>query len=87
MKFIFTCGGTAGHIYPAVAVAGKLKELMPDTEILFIGANNKMEMQLVPREGYEIKGISVGNLRRSFSPEAIAHNFNSVKNYIELKMK
>ena len=80
MKFIFTCGGTAGHINPAVAVAGKLKELMPDTEILFIGANNKMEMQLVPREGYEIKGISVGNLRRSFSPEAIAHNFNSVKN-------
>ena len=42
MKFIFTCGGTAGHINPAVAVAGRLKELMPDTEVLFIGANNKM---------------------------------------------
>jgi len=80
MKFIFTCGGTAGHINPAVAVAGKLKELMPDTEILFIGANNKMEMELVPREGYEIKGLTVGNLCRSLSPKAIAHNFNSIRN-------
>ncbi len=82
MKFIFTCGGTAGHINPAIAVAGKLKELMPDTEVLFIGANNKMEMQLVPREGYEIKGLTVSNLQRSLSPKAIVHNINSVKNVI-----
>lgn len=80
MKFIFTCGGTAGHINPAIAVAGRLKELMPGTEILFIGANNKMEMELVPREGYDIKGLTVGNLRRSLSPKAIAHNINSIKN-------
>ena len=82
MKFIFTCGGTAGHINPAIAVAGRLKELMPDTELLFIGANNKMEMELVPREGYEIKGLTVGNLQRSLSPKAIVHNINSVKNVV-----
>ncbi len=80
MKFIFTCGGTAGHINPAIAVAGRLKELMPDTELLFIGANNKMEMELVPREGYNIKGLTVGNLSRSLSPKGIAHNINSIKN-------
>ncbi len=80
MKFIFTCGGTAGHINPAIAVAGRLKALMPDTEILFIGANNKMEMELVPREGYSIKGLTVGNLSRSLSPKGIAHNINSIKN-------
>jgi len=87
MKFIFTCGGTAGHINPAIAVAGRLKELMPDTEILFIGANNKMEMELVPREGYEIKGLTVGNLQRSLSPKAIVHNINSVKNVIVSRMQ
>ena len=87
MKFIFTCGGTAGHINPAIAVAGRLKELMPDTEVLFIGANNKMEMELVPREGYEIKGLTVGNIRRSLSPKAIVHNINSVKNVIISRME
>jgi len=80
MKFIFTCGGTAGHINPAIAVAGRLKALMPDTELLFIGANNKMEMELVPREGYNIKGLTVGNLSRSLSPKGIVHNINSIKN-------
>ena len=53
MKFIFTCGGTAGHINPALAIAGRLRELMPDCEVLFIGADGKMEMELVPREGYD----------------------------------
>ena len=48
MKFIFTCGGTAGHINPALAVAGRLRELIPDSEMLFIGAEGKMEMELVP---------------------------------------
>ena len=57
MKFVFTCGGTAGHINPALAVAGRLRELLPDSEMLFIGAEGKMEMELVPREGYCIEGL------------------------------
>lgn len=82
MKFILTCGGTAGHINPALAVAGRLRELLPDSEFLFIGAEGKMEMQLVPREGYEIKALRITNLRRSLKGAAIKHNLNSVKNVI-----
>lgn len=82
MKFILTCGGTAGHINPALAVAGRLKELVPGSEFLFIGAEGKMEMTLVPREGYEIKALKITNLRRSMSPKAIAHNLKTVKNVV-----
>ncbi len=80
MRFIFTCGGTAGHINPAIAVAGRLRELMPDCEILFIGAEGKMEMDLVPREGYEIKGITVSNLSRGHKAEDIVHNLDTIWN-------
>lgn len=48
MRFLFACGGTAGHVNPAVGVAGRIRELLPDSEILFIGALGKMEMELVP---------------------------------------
>ena len=65
MRFLFACGGTAGHVNPAVGVAGRIRELLPDSEILFIGALGKMEMELVPREGYEIRGVPVSNLSRS----------------------
>ena len=51
MKVIFTCGGTGGHIYPAIAVAKLLQERHPDCEILFIGAEDGMENRIVPREG------------------------------------
>ena len=80
MKFIFTCGGTAGHINPALAVAGRLKELLPDSEFLFLGAEGKMEMDLVPREGYQIKPLKITNLSRGKSLKALRHNLNTVKN-------
>ncbi len=79
MKILFACGGTAGHIYPAVAVAGKLRELTPDTEVLFVGAKGKMEMDLVPREGYEIREITVSNLARSGGLAMIRHNLESIR--------
>ena len=79
MKFLFACGGTAGHVNPAVGVAGRLKELLPDSEFLFIGAEGKMETELVPREGYEIRTIPVSNLSRSLSAEGVAHNVQAVK--------
>ena len=82
MKFILTCGGTAGHINPALAVAGRLRELMPDTEILFIGAEGKMEMELVPREGYEIWPLKITNISRGLSLSAIAHNIRTLENVI-----
>ena len=80
MRFLFTCGGTAGHVNPAVAVAGRLRELMPDCEILFLGAEGKMEMELVPREGYEIRPLPITNVSRGKSIEAILHNLKTLKN-------
>jgi len=80
MKFIFTCGGTAGHINPALAVAGRLRALMPDCEILFVGAEGKMEMDLVPREGYEIRPLKITNISRGHSLKDVAHNLETLKN-------
>ena len=80
MKFVFTCGGTAGHINPALAVAGRLRELLPDSEMLFIGAEGKMEMELVPREGYRIEGLKITNISREHSLSGIVHNLDTLKN-------
>ena len=74
MRFLFTCGGTAGHINPALGVAGRIRELLPDAEILFVGAEGHMETELVPREGYEIKTVRVTGFQRSFKPAKIAEN-------------
>ena len=80
MKVLFTCGGTAGHINPALAVAGRIASAMPDAEFLFIGAEGRMETDLVPRAGYDIKTVRITNIRRGFSLKDIKHNFNTLKN-------
>ena len=59
MKFLISGGGTGGHIFPAVSIANALKKAQPDAEILFIGADGRMEMQRVPQAGYEIKGLPI----------------------------
>ena len=82
MKFLFTCGGTAGHINPALAVAGAIKEAMPDSEFLFVGAEGRMETDLVPRAGYEIRTVRITNIHRGFSAEDIKHNLNTLKNVV-----
>ena len=82
MKFVLTCGGTAGHINPALAVAGRLRDLMPDSEFLFLGAEGKMEMELVPREGYAIRPLKITNISRGRSLAALAHNLDTVKNVL-----
>ena len=82
MRCVFACGGTAGHINPALGVAGRIRELMPGSEILFIGAEGKMEMDLVPMEGYEIRGVPVSNLSRSLTPEGIRHNIRAVRDLV-----
>lgn len=82
MKFMFTCGGTAGHINPALAVAGELRELMPDCEVLFVGADGNMETDLVPRSGYDIVTVKVTNISRSKSLKGIIHNLKTIINVL-----
>ena len=64
MNLIFTCGGTAGHINPAIAVANGMKLRDPDANILFIGAEGKMEEKLVPQAGYELVALPGSGLSR-----------------------
>ena len=78
MKVIFAGGGTAGHINPALAIAGYLKEKQPDTEILYIGNKGGMEERLVPNAGFEFASIHVSGFKRSFSPKALKDNIQTV---------
>ena len=78
MKVIFTCGGTGGHINPAIAVAKRLKERKPNCDILFVGADDGMETKLVPREGFALETVTISNYLRSFTPSAIWHNIQTV---------
>lgn len=67
LRVIISGGGTGGHIFPAVSIAGKLKELNPETEILFVGAEGKMEMEKVPAAGYRIVGLPIVGLQRQLT--------------------
>ncbi|MGL6267685.1 MAG: glycosyltransferase, partial [Chitinophagaceae bacterium] len=58
-KIVIAGGGTGGHIFPAVAIANALKRQAPGTEILFIGAKGKMEMEKVPEAGFRIEGLDI----------------------------
>lgn len=79
MNVIFTCGGTAGHINPAIAVANIVKQRRPDCNILFIGAQGHMEEQLVPNAGYELVTLPGSGLSRKLSFSGIKKNLNAIK--------
>ena len=79
MNIVFTCGGTGGHIYPAIAVARMFRERQPDCRILFIGAEDGMENKLVPREGFELQTVQISNYQRKLTPAAIWHNLVTVQ--------
>ena len=74
MNVIFTCGGTGGHINPAIAVANMWKERHPEDKILFIGAKDRMEEELVPKAGYRLHTIPASGMSREFSWEGLCHN-------------
>ncbi len=67
LRVILSGGGTGGHIYPAIAIADEIKRRHPDAEILFVGAKDRMEMEKVPQAGYEIEGLWISGVDRSFS--------------------
>ena len=79
MNVILTCGGTAGHINPAIAVANMIRERYPDCKILFIGASGHMEEKLVPQAGYELKCLPVSGLSRKKNLEAVKKNIEALK--------
>ncbi len=82
MRIIISGGGTGGHIFPAVAIANALRELDPNCEILFVGAEGRMEMQRVPAAGYKIEGLPVrGLIRPLWSPK----NFGVMRDFLKSK--
>lgn len=77
MKVIMTGGGTGGHIYPAIAIADRIKERTLDLEILFVGTQRGLERELVPKSGYEIRFISASGINR----KNLLKNFKALKDY------
>lgn len=80
IRVIISGGGTGGHIFPAVSIANKLKEVNPETEILFVGAEGKMEMEKVPAAGYRIVGLPIVGIQRQL-------NWKNIINDIQVPFK
>lgn len=78
MKIMFAAGGTGGHINPALAVAGEIRERYPDAEILFVGTKDKMEAKLVPAAGFDFTTIKISGFQRQLTPENIIRNIKTV---------
>ena len=74
IRAIISGGGTGGHIFPAISIANKLKELNPETEILFVGATGKMEMEKVPAAGYKIVGLPIVGMQRQLNIKNIVND-------------
>lgn len=79
LRVIISGGGTGGHIFPALSIANKLKEVNPETEILFVGAEGRMEMEKVPAAGYKIIGLPVAGLQRKLTLSNFALPFKVMK--------
>lgn len=85
-RIIISGGGTGGHIFPAVSIANALKKLCPETEILFVGAKDRMEMQRVPQAGYKIVGLPVkGLIRPLWNPKNIGILVDFLKSKRQVK--
>lgn len=80
LRVIISGGGTGGHIFPAVSIANKLMEVNPETEILFVGAEGRMEMEKVPAAGYRIVGLPIVGLQRQL-------NWDNIKNDVQVPFK
>ena len=85
LHVIIAGGGTGGHIFPGLAIAGALKKLQPDVEILFVGAKGKMEMEKVPEAGFSILGIDIAGYNRSSLLKNVSLPFKLVKSYFQVK--
>ena len=84
-RIIIAGGGTGGHIFPAIAIANALKTLQPETEILFVGAEGKMEMEKVPQAGYKIVGLYIAGYNRSSLLKNILLPFKLTKSFAQVR--
>ena len=88
-RFIISGGGTGGHIYPAIAIANALKERLSEVEILFVGANGRMEMEKVPKAGYKIVGLNIAGIQRQLTLGNVVKNlmlpFKLIGSYFKAK--
>jgi UDP-N-acetylglucosamine--N-acetylmuramyl-(pentapeptide) pyrophosphoryl-undecaprenol N-acetylglucosamine transferase len=84
-RIILSGGGTGGHIFPAIAIANELKLRYADSDILFVGANGKMEMTRVPEAGYKIIGLPIAGLQRNFSLSNFLLPFRMISSYYKAK--
>ena len=87
MKAIIACGGTSGHINPAISIADEIKRREPDSEILFIGTENKLEADLVPRAGYPIEFIEIRGLSRAKTLKGISDNIKTLDKFMRARRK
>ncbi len=83
VKILLSGGGTGGHIYPAISIANELKKRYPKAEFLFVGANDRMEMEKVPQEGYKIIGLNIAGIQRSLSAKNLAFPFKLIQSLMK----
>lgn len=84
-KIIIAGGGTGGHIFPAIAIAHALKKQDPSTELLFVGARGKMEMEKVPQAGFSIEGIDIAGFNRSSLIKNAGLPFKLLKSFFQVR--
>lgn len=80
MKILFTCGGTAGHINPAVALARLVQERKQNAQVLFVGAKGGMEERLIPKEGFHLETVTISSFRRKLNLSGLRYNLNTLRN-------
>jgi UDP-N-acetylglucosamine--N-acetylmuramyl-(pentapeptide) pyrophosphoryl-undecaprenol N-acetylglucosamine transferase len=84
-KIVIAGGGTGGHIFPAIAIANALKSKQPSVDILFIGANGKMEMEKVPQAGYPIRGIDIAGFERGSLLKNLSLPYKLINSFFQVK--
>ena len=86
VNILLSGGGTGGHIYPAVAIANELKHRNPKAKFLFVGANDRMEMEKVPQAGYKIKGLNISGLQRKLTAKNLTFPFKLIQSLYKAKV-
>ncbi|WP_394348926.1 undecaprenyldiphospho-muramoylpentapeptide beta-N-acetylglucosaminyltransferase [Formosa maritima] len=84
-KIILSGGGTGGHIYPAIAIANELKQRFPDAEFLFVGAEDRMEMDKVPQAGYQIEGLWISGIQRELTLKNLSFPFKLISSLFKAR--